>query len=793
MKKKKIILGITDFALPTPKKGSIDLFSGFGNSLSMGAEIHKLVQAEKVEKYSNYEAEVSISHEFSYDDYTFIINGRMDGVYRNEKLKIEEIKSGFNIFELYRYLKNTQDDHPYCLQLKTYGYFHWLRTKEIPDLSFHLVSTRNSESIDYSIYLDIDDYQKWLECRLNELVEEVNLAQKIIKRRKKAAKLFRFPFEQPRIGQVELINTVEDAAKEDKTLLLQAPTGLGKTIAVLYPMLQEALHRGQKVIYLTPKNSQHAVAEDAISRLQGIGAQIKSLTLTAKNKLCFKNEPICKSEYCEFAKEHYTKVAQNKLPTVLAKKKKLTARTFKKVAKEYQVCPFELQFEVIKKVDMVICDYNYVFAPRLVSSRVASNNISEIGKPNLIIDEVHNLPARGMDYYSPSLSVMAFEKMLQEIATIPEHFQKKVKKLLAECILIIKNTGPKGCKTACKINPPVSAFTKQDVKLREFLSTYLNSDVIIESHDVVMRCTYYWSEFTAALEFINLGKKEFFTIFNPDPDEIKITCCDASEMLKPYYKEFKQIVGFSATLKPFDFYSQLTGLKSEKLKTAEFSSPFPKEKRKILIIPQVSSKYSERKRNYPRIAEVIQKITSLQAGNYFAFFPSFDFLEKTLNVFTPAAHFQILKQKKSMNKADINYVLEHLKVPQSSHIIFAVQGGIFSEGVDYHGNMAIGAFIIGPPLPNFNLEREKMKEYYDQHYSAGFDYAYVYPAMAKAIQAAGRVIRSETDKGIIILMDNRFINLNYTKCMPKDWFEDNPNELVSKSILNDITQFWSEI
>ncbi|MGE0634475.1 MAG: helicase C-terminal domain-containing protein, partial [Pseudobdellovibrionaceae bacterium] len=224
-------------------------------------------------------------------------------------------------------------------------------------------------------------------------------------------------------------------------------------------------------------------------------------------------------------------------------------------------------------------------------------------------------------------------------------------------------------------------------------------------------------------------------------------------------------------------------------KTAEYTSPIPKENRQVLIIPQISSKYSERERNYPKIAEAIEKIASLHQGNYFAFFPSFEFMERVFALLN-SKEFQILKQERSMHRDQIDFILETLKDESKSHIVFAVQGGVFSEGVDYPGKMIIGAFIVGPPLPLFDVEREKMKDYYQSHYAAGFDYAYTYPAMAKAVQAAGRVIRSETDKGLIVLMDDRFIHPNYVKSMPQDWFEKDAKELVSQKILKDISEFW---
>mgnify|MGYP000361923605 CR=1 FL=1 len=209
-----------------------------------------------------------------------------------------------------------------------------------------------------------------------------------------------------------------------------------------------------------------------------------------------------------------------------------------------------------------------------------------------------------------------------------------------------------------------------------------------------------------------------------------------------------------------------------------------------MVIPQISSKYSDREKNYPKIAEAIEKITALKRGNYVVFFPSFDFMERVLSQFRVSSI--VLKQERAMKRDEIEDVLQRLKDPAEAHILFAVQGGVFSEGLDYPGNMIIGALVVGTPLPHFDLEREKMRAYYQKNYAAGFDYTYTYPAMAKAVQAAGRVIRSETDQGIIILMDNRFIQPSYVKSMPQDWFDQKPEEMVSRSILKDISNFWEQ-
>ena len=788
---KTVSLAITEFAWPSPLRGSIDSLSGFGRASELGLEIHQEIQVKRIASHLNYRAEVPMTHSFERGGYLFKISGRVDGMFDGANPRIEEIKSTFNIFELQKRLRENTDEHPYSLQLRTYGYLYLLQNGVVPELGFHLVSTRDRESFALPLALDRETYEAWLERRLSELVVQADLAEKRAKRRRDVAKNLPFPFERPRTGQVDLIETVKSGLEEKRPMLVQAPTGLGKTVGVLYPSLKEALARGQRVVYVTPKNSQHAVAEDAVERLQEVGAKIKSLSITAKSKICFKNEPLCNPEYCEFAKDHYTKMAENNLIEKLSKKRKLSRRTFEKMGREFEVCPFELQLDAAQDVETVICDYNYVFAPRSIFGRMAMGGLDQDGKPNLVIDEAHNLPSRAMDYYSPSLSVATLEKMHEDISLLPRKFRVEAQKHLNECIRVVKSCGEAGVVKPMKIRPPTRIFHTQDEALRGFLSTYLAADIEIQPRDVVMRLCFYWAEFTSILEFVNGDRPEFFTTFHPSPATIKITCCDASEMLKPCYDGYQNTVAFSATLKPFEYYSQLMGLDGETVQKSEFASPFEKSHRKILIIPQISSKYSERARNYPRIAEAIRKIAEVRKGNYFAFFPSFDFLEKVLREFQVPDGFTVVKQERAMRNEAVTEVIENLKTPGLAQFVFAVQGGVFSEGVDYPGNMIIGAFIVGPPLPNFDLEREEKRAFYEQNYRAGFDYAYTYPAMAKAIQAAGRVIRSETDRGLIVLMDDRFIQTSFAKSMPQDWFSETPRELVSDRILKDVADFWS--
>lgn len=791
---KLITIPLRDFALPAPRTGSIEACSGYGRSAADGQEIHVRVQRKRARADASYQAEVPVSSLFERDGYRFRIDGRMDGIFRHDPPKIEEIKSSFNIRELARRLADKPLDHPYCLQLQTYGYFYWREHRLLPTLTLHLVSSRSGESEDLELRLDLPLYEKWLELRLDELVAAAKQAEKRVARRRKIADRFTFPFANPRPGQIELMHEIEQGMTEGKPMLIQAPTGLGKTVGVLHPVLKEALGRGQKVVYVTPKNSQHSVAEDAVTRFQQTGAAVKSLSITAKSKICFKNEPLCNPEYCEYARDYYAKIYAHGLLDILAKKRKLKARTFRDLGAEYQVCPFELQLDSAEAADIVICDYNYVFAPRSALGRMTTVGIDQTGKPSLVIDEAHNLPARAMDYYSPALSSVILEKMRDGIRKVPARFQREAEELLDGCIQSVASCRKGESSKPMRIDPPAERFLEQEARLRAFLSRYLVSDVEIEQGDAILRLSFYWSEFTETLEYVvDPDKEEFFTTYHPHPTGgmVKITCCDASAMLKDCYDNYEQVVGFSATLKPFDYYAKLSGLDTENVRTAEFQTPFPKELRKLLIIPQISTRYAHRERNYAKIADAIRRITGLRRGNYFVFFPSFEFLERVVVLFQPPEGFTVLRQERGMKASGVEEILDHLRARSVPTIVFAVQGGSFSEGMDYAGEMVIGAFVIGPPLPNYDLEREQMREYYQRQYGAGFEYAYTIPAMAKAIQAAGRVIRSETDRGLIVLMDNRFTEASYSRSMPVDWFESDVADLVSDSILRDVADFWA--
>ncbi len=783
-------MDIRQFAVPCPLVGSIETHSGYAAPPLSGQEIHQLIQRKLERENPDFVSEKPFSLKIELDEFNLTISGRADG-FIEDPAEIIEIKTAFDIQELYKKLLS-DFNHPYVWQLRTYGYVYFKDTGIVPDLTMRLVSARNiKKSVDISVDLDLEEYERWMNLRLKVVAEEVKIKEKILKKRKALADTLAFPFSSPRPGQMELIENVSEHFENETPLLIQAPTGLGKTAGVLYPAMKEAFARGQKVVYVTPKNTQHLVAENAVDLMVDQGAKVKRLTLTGKSKMCLKDEPICNPRYCEYAKDYYKKLDENSLVEKLGKQKSLSSKKLKKMGEEFQVCPFELSLEGIDHADVVIGDYNYVFSPRSLIGRLSAPVLEMDESPNLVIDEAHNLPSRAQDYFSPQISTREIYDYKSRFTILDSDFVEDAKEFADELIALI-SLYREGADTKKIVIDP-APFADLEKKVRDFTISYLENDIEIKPEDPLLRFSNYCTDFVSGLE---LNGPEFFQTYQryQDNETLKVTCSDASEQLKLAYKEFKNTAAFSATLKPFHYYQELLGLPSTKTKTIEFSSPFKKENRKILMIPQISTKYKDRTGSVPKICEVIQKVTDLKAGNYIALFPSFDFMIKVADRLT-LSNFQILIQQKKMTPKLTESYLETLRENSKPTLLLGVQGGIFSEGVDYPGDMLIGAFIVGPALPTFDFEREQIKDYYGKRYGAenAFDYAYVHPAMARAIQSAGRVIRTETDRGIIVLIDSRFLEESYSESMPNEWFEESPRELLSTQILKDLKDFWESV
>ncbi len=815
--KKTVLIGIRDFAMPCPLSGSIEVNSGygqlFGGPLALAAEgrqLHSKIQKDRQKLFPIYKAEVKSAHKFESERYIFNVSGRMDGLVEAMVPIVEEIKSSTSPGELLSKLA-IDPQHPYCLQLATYAYILYLEKEVVPQTRFLITSNTFDKVEVLDVDFKVESYEKWLALRLAELENEVVAEENSRLRRMELSEKLVFPFTDLRRGQKELVDELAHDLESKHQVLVQAPTGLGKTIGVIFPVLQDSLRRGQKLIYVTPKNTQHSVAQEAITKLQEGGAPVKVLTLNAKAKMCLKEEVICNPGYCQYARDYYTKMDKHKVVEKMSEMTSLTAEEFKKIGEEYEVCPFEASLDAVAAADVVIGDYNYVFSPRNTLGRFTYTLSKFTEKPNLVIDEAHNLPQRAADYYSKALSSAVISKLALELSSLPFDQVVEARALVSKIQFVISNVGRMVGFKESRLTVSRELFDDalpalQDLMVRRIARKAAESTGSGASSgtgsssgsDPLMSIVNYFNDFMDAVDYEG---DEFFHLYTRNKmrdgtvdEALKVVCCDASAKLKLAHKEFEHVVAFSATIKPFEYFAQLSGLDDPELSRREYTSPFPRDHRKLLIIPQVSTKYSDRERNFGKISDGIARIVQVKPGNYFVFFPSFAFLGSVYELIKSKLPNSVLllKQESEITQAKAKEIMASLSRTDSPTLVFAVQGGVFAEGVDYPGDMIIGAIIVGPGLPNFNFEREQIRTYYEKRYGNGFDYAYVYPAMAKVIQAAGRVIRSGEDRGLIVLMDQRFIQKQYASAMPADWFEKQVSELVSTSIISDIEVFWQK-
>jgi DNA excision repair protein ERCC-2 len=817
-------LAVRDFVAPLERSGSLNqirTFSLLGALRQVGAEIHAHIQEQEKASIPGYRCEVFLRQTLTLPQGLLRIAGRLDGLYENsQRVLIEEIKTTTNLYGLLSELENNPE-HPYMLQAKMYAWM--LAASSDFELGqrdlvtrMRLVSAHDPSEqkfMELPFTGDIwPEFGRWVERRARDLLVLHQQNRERQSERRLIGLGLAFPFAQVRPGQAELSAMVEQAIASGHRLLLQAPTGMGKTAGVLFPHLREALKEGRQVFYVTPKNTQHQVALEAVALLSNQGHAVRAVALTSKEKSCLKEEVICDPRVCEYAKDYYDKLkAKNTLET-LASKGIVDFSVLQEQALQDQVCPFELSLDFTEHADVIIGDYNYVFSPNAALTRYFEDE-ARSHLVHLIIDEAHNLDARARDLYSPRLALSTVEALHHkglvqldslegEIAADTTKLKKRWSRLtdkaletLRECAsqeeTEVIESGPRGGRqTSVAVRPRLDSFAKLEAALGRFLTLYAQKQELLKPTDPIFELFKKWSELCAVMR---LGGVEFLYTWQDSGEDaaLQVTCCEASRFLKGRMQALHAVTAFSATLKPFSFYRQMCGFEEGTSHTCELESPFPPENRKLLIIPQISTAYRDRQRNYEKINQVIEKVISLRKGNYFVFFPSFVFLaEVEKHVKLPG--FRLFFQKPGQTLLESQEILQKFRQKRKNVVVFAVQGGSFSEGIDLPGEDLVGALIIGPSLPGFDLERECLKAYYQKRYGRGFDYAYVYPAMARVVQAAGRVLRTPQDKGLIVLADKRFTQQNYLDVMPQDWLKSGVQSLVSQSILSDIQAFWEQ-
>ncbi len=788
-------LSIGDLAGAAAFSGSIHKAAVLRSRAAMGRTIHEVHQAAQQAAQPSYRAEVTVRYQVHLDDYTVHIQGRIDGLYEEGPVRVvEEIKS--LLLPPEDFARVTLDHYPaYALQLALYLYVLSQAYDGPMRGRLVLINLADDQRSVLVVEPDLAASEQYIIQQIRTILSRLEAREARASRRQPVS--LHFPFTTMRPQQEAMIEQVQLAVQDQSCVLLSAPTGIGKTVAALYPALEHALRHGLRLFFVTAKTTQQQLAVDTLQQFATQDADITVVHLRAKEKSCLNDIYYCHESLCEFAKDYAGKLERGGVVDALLALPVLGPTQFAAAGRRHQVCPFELSLDVALEADVIIGDYNYVFDPASYLRRFFQD--APYDDCILIIDEAHNLYTRGRDYYSPELRQRRIRQLLTFCSTEParlfrdfETFFQALEALFPQFYDDAIEPPIVGAPTL--VEPPLERFAD----LRRQLESLMVDYVIYRRHighepggDMLQDFYYAFQRFCDVLV---LGGGEFSYLYMHHPDEavFKVLCKDASRFLHERLQGFHSVIAISATLTPFPFYQDVLGFPTERTFAIEFPSPFPAENRCILAIPEVRTTYRERQQDAPKIARIIETIVSQRAGNYCAFFPSFDYMRLVRAHLRTPPH-RLLEQTENMSEADRAWILQRLRhADRESLLILGVQGGIFAEGVDYPGDMLIGAIIIGPGLPRFNAEQELIRAYYDERYDSGFAYAYLYPGMSRVIQSAGRVIRSEIDVGVVALVGKRFSYGNYASLFPAHWYMHSPCELITRNYQQTLKRFWTE-
>ena len=763
------------------RSGDIDNRIGKGaqkEAMQEGSRMHRKIQGRMG---MEYRAEVPLKLEVPQEQYVLALEGRADGIITNaDGVTVDEIKC--------MYTDVTRFEEPIFVhkaQAMCYAYIYALQNG-LDQISVQLT------------YCDLDTEEIcrfeeafsffWLERWFQDMMEayrkwtDFQFAWRKIRQTSIQTLEFPFPYRE---GQYKLVGDVYRTIHRKKILFIQAPTGTGKTISTLFPAIRAVGENlGDKIFYLTAKTITRTVAKDTCDLLKAKGYRGKVIVLTAKEKMCPCEEMDCNPSNCLRAKGHYDRV-NDAVYDLITTEEDFTRERMQAQAEKYQVCPFEMSLDASLYADIIICDYNYVFDPNVYLKRFFSEE--EKGDYIFLVDEAHNLVERGREMYSAVL-------VKEEILTVKKLVRGKDRKL--EAALEKCNRQMLEWKRECEtytIYESIGAFAFSLIRLMSLLDIFLQSRGEMPERKEV-------TEFYLNLRhFMNMFERvdENYVLYS-DFDEtdrfcLHLYCVNPSVNLQECLERGKSTIFFSATLLPVNYYKNL--LSSKKDNYAVYAdSAFREEQRLLFIGRDVSSLYTRRTLGeFHRIALYIQQVLRAKKGNYLIFFPSYRFMEDVYEQFLAVNEQEAdcMMQSGNMNEADREEFIQEFSNPRGKSLAaFCVLGGIFSEGIDLKEDLLIGVLIVGTGLPQICNQREILKEYYQEENGQGFDYAYQYPGMNKVLQAAGRVIRTASDRGIIGLLDERFLRSDYRQLFPREWSQYEVHTL--DSLPGALEAFWKK-
>jgi DNA excision repair protein ERCC-2 len=698
--------------------------------------------------------------------------------------------------------------------------------------------------------------QELVARRLSEVVSAHADDQATAQRRRAAREKIVFPHAELRPHQEEMIEAIERALREVGQALVSAPPGIGKTAAALVAALRRASELGGRVFVATSKTTQQAIFADTIRDMRERGAPVRAVVLSARHKACLNDVVHCHADACRYAADYATKLADSKALERLSKLPVADLDAIQAEGRAHEFCPFEAALDLSEIVDVVLGDYNYAFDPgaalkRMFVERPPSDVVLVIDEahnlyeramgyysPELRADTLRRLEqtlvggshplerrARGLiqrllSYLSrvargeagaeppppdePSEEEPATNLLLFDDPAAADAPRKRPRQRVGYRAASRRVVPPAPREPS---PPPADLPPEREVEVDRAELSALRDELgelavawFAEGRakggddvDPLVAASRLLSRFVGVLE---LEGDEFTTLWRAaDGGALKILCKDPSRQLSRRMSACGGVVAVSATLEPLEFYRDMLGLGENALVRA-FPSPFDPKRRKVVVLDLPSTAYRSRERDLPIVVDAVRAVVAARAGNYLVCCPSFAYLERLVERVDDLPGFELRRQERGMPDGARAEVLARLREGPARGdpplVLFVVQGGVFTEGVDYAGDACVGAIVVGPALPRVSFERSLIQAHYQRNYGRGFEYAFLYPGMSKVIQSAGRVIRTPTDRGVVALVGMRFATPRYNQLFPRDWYQNHPRELISRDPYRELQEFWNQ-
>lgn len=728
------------------------------DAMAAGTRIHKKIQKRMG---GNYRAEVPLKYAAldEEEDIELLVEGRADGIFEEDGIvTIDEIKGVYMDLE-----RLTEPVAVHMAQAMCYGYFYCcdrdldgvriqltycnLETEEIR--RFH--EDRSKEELEMWFRSVIHEYFKWARYLCHH---ELQRNQSI------SGLEFPFPYRE---GQRDLAVAVYKTISRKKRLFIQAPTGIGKTLSTIFPAVQAmGAGKASKVFYLTAKTITRTVAEEAFRILRSRGLVFTAVTITAKEKLCPMEKAECNPEACPYAKGHFDRVNEAVFD-ILHLEQEMDRETVLRYAEKYRVCPFEFCLDISSWTDGIICDYNYVFDPNVRLKRYFADGAS--GDYLFLVDEAHNLVSRAREMYSASV----YKEDFLEVKRIIKGKSPRLERQLDRCNKLLLSM-----KRECgdwQLLEDVTGLAAGIMTAFSYMETFMEEFPEFPERETVLDFYFCLRDFLNVYEELD----GHYRIYEENREDgsflVRLFCVDPSRLLSGCMDQGASTILFSATLLPVRYYKTLLSGNQEDY-AVYVNSPFPEENRLLMVAEDVSSRYTRRSPSeYRKVADYIRIVTQSRPGNYMVFFPSYQYMGEIEEILEEEPlKADLLVQGQGMGEAEKAEFLEEFEKERSHSLAaFCVMGGVFSEGIDLKEERLIGVIVVGTGLPMVCVEQEVLKGYFDETEEKGFDFSYQYPGMNKVLQAAGRVIRTPEDRGVILLLDDRFLRRDHLELFPREW------------------------